>query len=92
MTIGSVIHAITFLSCPHVGHTSGSTSNTRFTSRRQADRRFASGEPLCAGVTGSAGVEAGSAAAPSASSPTHAPTAAPFAALTVARIRWLKPP
>ena len=57
MTIGSVIHAITFISCPHVAHTSGSTSNTRFTSRRQADRRFASGEPLGAGVTGSAGLE-----------------------------------
>ena len=81
ITARSVIHAITFISPPHFGQTSGSTSKTFFNTRAQAERRFASGEPGSAGVTGS-----GAAAATGV--PASAPVA-PFFARTIAHRRWL---
>ena len=57
MTAGSVIHAITFIFDPHLPQSSGSTSKTLASTLAHAARRFASGEPFSAGVTGSGAAE-----------------------------------
>ena len=52
----SVMNATPFISVPHFGHKSGSTSNFFCSSRLHAERRFASGDSRSAGVTGSGDV------------------------------------